>query len=46
MKLLLDTNICIYIINERPKGVRERFRRLSANEVGVSSVTVAELALG
>lgn len=46
MKYLLDTNICIYLINERPKGVRERFRRLSASDVGVSSVTVAELASG
>ena len=46
MKYLLDTNICIYIINERPKRVRERFRRLAANEVGVSSVAVAELAFG
>lgn len=46
MKYLLDTNICIYLINERPKRVRERFRRLAANEVGVSSVSVAELAFG
>jgi len=46
VKYLLDTNICIYIINERPKRVRERFRRLAANEVGVSSVAVAELAFG
>lgn len=46
MKYLLDTNICIYIINERPKRVRERFRRLAASEVGISSVTVAELAFG
>lgn len=46
MKYLLDTDICIYIINERPKRVRERFRRLAANDVGVSSVTVAELAFG
>lgn len=46
MKYLLDTSICIYIINERPKRVRERFRRHAGNEVGVSSVTVAELAFG
>jgi tRNA(fMet)-specific endonuclease VapC len=46
VKYLLDTNICIYLINERPKRVRERFRRLAANEVGVSSVSVAELAFG
>ena len=46
MKYLLDTNICIYIINERPKRVRERFRSLAASEVGISSVTVTELAFG
>jgi len=46
VKYLLDTNICIYLINERPKRVRERLRRLAANEVGVSSVSVAELAFG
>ena len=46
MKYLLDTNICIYIINERPKRVLERFRSLAASDVGISSVTVAELAFG
>jgi tRNA(fMet)-specific endonuclease VapC len=46
VKYLLDTNICIYIINERPKRVRERFRSLAASEVGISSVTDAELAFG
>jgi tRNA(fMet)-specific endonuclease VapC len=46
VRYLLDTNICIYLINERPKRVRERFRGLAASEVGISSVTVAELAFG
>jgi tRNA(fMet)-specific endonuclease VapC len=46
VKYLLDTNICIYIINERPKRVLERFRSLAASKVGISSVTVAELAFG
>jgi tRNA(fMet)-specific endonuclease VapC len=46
VKYLLDTNICIYIINERPKRVLERFRSLAASDVGISSVTVAELAFG
>jgi tRNA(fMet)-specific endonuclease VapC len=43
---LLDTNICIYLINERPKPVLARFARLALTEIGVSSVTVAELAFG
>jgi tRNA(fMet)-specific endonuclease VapC len=46
VKYLLDTNICIYIINERPKQVAERFRRFAATEIGISSVSVAELAFG
>ena len=46
VKFLLDTNICIYIINERPLHVLERFRRLNTSELGISSVTVAELAFG
>jgi tRNA(fMet)-specific endonuclease VapC len=46
VKYLLDTNICIYIINERPMQVLDRFRRLATSELGISSVTVAELAFG
>lgn len=46
MKYLLDTNICIYIINERPARVLERFKRFAVGDLGVSSITVAELAFG
>jgi tRNA(fMet)-specific endonuclease VapC len=46
VKYLLDTNICIYIINEHPKKVLNRFKRYPINEIGVSSVTAAELAFG
>jgi len=46
VKFLLDTNICIAIINERPPGVIERFRRYELGEIGVSSITVSELAFG
>ena len=44
--ILLDTNICIYIINHRPPNVVERFRRYRAGEIGLSSVVAAELAYG
>jgi tRNA(fMet)-specific endonuclease VapC len=44
--ILLDTNICIYIINQRPAAVLERFRRYRAGDIGVSSVVAAELAFG
>ncbi|MBN9462657.1 MAG: type II toxin-antitoxin system VapC family toxin [Burkholderiales bacterium] len=46
MKYLLDTNICIYIINRRPIRVLERFDDFSYGDVGISSITGAELAFG
>ncbi|MBL8520641.1 MAG: type II toxin-antitoxin system VapC family toxin [Betaproteobacteria bacterium] len=46
MKYLLDTNICIYLINERPAGVLTRFKRHQVSDFGVSSITVSELAYG
>ncbi len=46
MKYLLDTNICIYIINARPAHVLERFRRESIGDIGISVITAAELAYG
>ncbi len=46
MKYLLDTNICIYIINERPPAVLQRFLRHRLGELGVSAITASELAFG
>ena len=46
MKYLLDTDICIYLINARPPGVLERFRKHQVGDIGVSSITVSELAWG
>jgi len=46
IKYLLDTNICIHIINARPVAVLARFRQERLGQVGVSSVTAAELAFG
>jgi tRNA(fMet)-specific endonuclease VapC len=46
MKVLLDTNICIYTIKQEPAWVKERFAALSFGDVGVSSITVAELQYG
>jgi tRNA(fMet)-specific endonuclease VapC len=46
VKYLLDTNICIYIINARPPHVLERFRREAVGDIGISAVTAAELAFG
>ena len=44
--ILLDTNTCIYIINNRPHNVLEKFRKYKAGEVGISSIAASELAYG
>ncbi len=46
MKYILDTNICIYLIKQNPPEVLRTFAALSVGDVGVSSITVAELAYG
>jgi len=43
---MLDTNTCIYIINQRPPQVRAHFEGLRYGAVVVSSITGAELAFG
>ena len=42
---MLDTNICIYLINERDEALRERFEA-NAREIRISSITYAELCYG
>lgn len=46
MKLLLDTNICIYIIKRKPVTVLERFRAYQVGDIGISSITLSELRFG
>ena len=46
MEYLLDTNICIYIIKKKPAEVFERFKNLTISDVGISSITLAELQYG
>jgi tRNA(fMet)-specific endonuclease VapC len=46
MRYLLDTNICIYLIKNRPDSVLRRFRRLKPGDAGISAVTLAELRFG
>lgn len=46
MEYLLDTNICIYIIKKKPANVFERFKTLKIGDVGISSITLAELQYG
>lgn len=46
MKYLLDTNICIYIINEKPKKILRKFEQYPVHEFAISSITQAELQFG
>jgi tRNA(fMet)-specific endonuclease VapC len=46
MTYLLDTNICIYIINEQPAKVLQRVIEAGRDSLAISTVTVAELAFG
>ena len=46
MKLLLDTNICIYIIKQQPAAVLERFLEYQVGDIGISSITLSELRYG
>lgn len=44
--ILLDTNICIHIINAKPAAVLQRFRDFRLGDIGLCSVVAAELAYG
>ncbi|HEX5393671.1 MAG TPA: type II toxin-antitoxin system VapC family toxin [Rhodocyclaceae bacterium] len=46
MRYLLDTNICIYLMNRRPPEVAERFDALTFGAVAMSAITLAELRHG
>jgi tRNA(fMet)-specific endonuclease VapC len=46
MKLLLDTDICIYIIRQRPPAVLKRFLDYQVGDIGISSITLSELRYG
>ena len=44
--ILLDTNICIYVINAKPPAVLARFHQYRLGEIGISSIVAAELTYG
>lgn len=46
MRVLLDTNICIYMIKNKPLEVRKHFERFVPGDIAISSITVAELRYG
>jgi tRNA(fMet)-specific endonuclease VapC len=45
-RYLLDTNICIYIRQEKPEQVLRRFRKLRPGEAVLSVITYGELLYG
>ena len=46
MNFLIDTNICIYIMNNHPPEVIHRFKNSEVGDIGISSITVSELQYG
>lgn len=43
---MLDTNICIYVIKQKPQKVIDRFRQLPISNLAISSITLSELEYG
>ena len=43
---MLYTNICIYIIKNRPLSVKEKFLEFNIGKLCLSSITVSELFFG
>lgn len=46
MKYMLDTNICIYIIKNKPLKVLRKFDKIDPKDVCISSITSSELWYG
>jgi tRNA(fMet)-specific endonuclease VapC len=46
MLFMLDTNICIYTIKNRPAGVVQKVKEFSPSDLVISAITVCELEYG
>jgi tRNA(fMet)-specific endonuclease VapC len=46
MKYMLDTNICIGLIRQKPQTLITRLPNCAPGEIGISSITMAELMYG
>ncbi len=46
MTYLLDTNICIYLIQRRPVSLVKRLSAVNHGDLGMSMITYAELRVG
>lgn len=45
LQFMLDTNICIYVMKNRPRALRQKFDGMRAS-ICVSAITLAELYFG
>jgi len=45
LRYLLDTNLCIRVLRDRPQGLRERFN-LNADNLCISTIVLNELLYG
>ena len=41
MKVMLDTDICIYLIKSKPPAVLDRLRRMNVMDVCLSAITLS-----
>lgn len=46
MMYMLDTNICVYIIKQKPKSVIDKFKKMKNANICISSITYSELLYG
>jgi tRNA(fMet)-specific endonuclease VapC len=46
IKYMLDTDMCTYIIKQRPASVLQQFQKLTMDAIGISIATYAELIYG
>ncbi len=45
-RLMLDTDMCVYVMQRRPPALRRRFESLDPSEVAVSGIVAGELWAG
>jgi tRNA(fMet)-specific endonuclease VapC len=46
MRYLIDTNICIYLMNQKPHRLIQKLKYFQVGDIGLSSITLAELQYG
>ena len=46
MNYLFDTNICIYLLNKKYRKIIDRIEQEGIENIGISSITIAELEFG